>query len=144
MKTFVITIERQMFQTHDLEIEAEDADEARELAEEEIPNIAPDGWDPGLETPRDNLSTTCLPRIRIRSRAPFETMNLTSSPSEIEEVARPARNATGAWRKRLTLREGLARVRWSRCYLALPIVRPRLVQASRVDRSNRAAVKISG
>ena len=46
MKTFVITIERQMFQTHDLEIEAEDADEARELAEEEIPNIAPDGSGP--------------------------------------------------------------------------------------------------
>ncbi len=41
MKTFVITIERQMFQTHDLEIEAEDADQARELAEEEFPNIAP-------------------------------------------------------------------------------------------------------
>jgi glycosyltransferase involved in cell wall biosynthesis len=28
--------------------------------------------------------------IGMASRAPFETMNLTSSPSEVEEVARPA------------------------------------------------------
>jgi hypothetical protein len=34
-------------------------------------------------------------RIGITSRAPFETMNLTSSPSEIEEVARPTRRLRG-------------------------------------------------
>jgi hypothetical protein len=43
-------------------------------------------------SPRDNLSTTCLPRIGpphwITSPAPFKTMNLTSSQSEIEEVWR--------------------------------------------------------
>jgi hypothetical protein len=37
-------------------------------------------------------------------------MNLISSPSEIEEVATPNSKATGAWRKRLTLREGGAPV----------------------------------
>ena len=48
-KTFAITVERQITQTYDFEIEAENADEARELAEYEIPNIAPDDWDLGLE-----------------------------------------------------------------------------------------------
>ena len=43
-KTFTITVERQITQTHIFEIEAETADEARELAEDEFPNIDPDDW----------------------------------------------------------------------------------------------------
>jgi hypothetical protein len=46
MKSFAITIERQTTQTHIFEIEAENADEARELAEDEMLNIDPDDWDP--------------------------------------------------------------------------------------------------
>ena len=49
MKIFAVTVERQVSQTHDLEIEAEDEDTAREVAEDQIPTIAPDAWDPGLE-----------------------------------------------------------------------------------------------
>ena len=48
MKKFSITIERQVSKTHDFEIEAEDADEARELAEDETPNIDPADWELGL------------------------------------------------------------------------------------------------
>ena len=43
--TFAITVVRRTTQTHDFEIEAESADEARELAEDEIPNIDPSDWD---------------------------------------------------------------------------------------------------
>jgi hypothetical protein len=47
MKTFAVTVERQISQTHDLEIQAESSNEARELAEDEIPNIDNDDWDIG-------------------------------------------------------------------------------------------------
>ena len=47
MKKFAITVERQVSQTHDFEIEAESIDEARDLAEDEISNVGPDDWDLG-------------------------------------------------------------------------------------------------
>ena len=45
MKTFAITVERQISQTYDLEIEAENEDEARERAEDQCSTIAADDWD---------------------------------------------------------------------------------------------------
>jgi hypothetical protein len=44
MKTYRITVSREITQTRDLEIEAETEDEARDEAEGEIGNIADDGW----------------------------------------------------------------------------------------------------
>ena len=48
-KTFNVTVERQITQTHSFEVEADDADEARELAEDEIANIDSGDWDDGFE-----------------------------------------------------------------------------------------------
>jgi hypothetical protein len=44
MKTFRITLTREISQDLNLEIEAENADEAREQAEDEILNLAEDDW----------------------------------------------------------------------------------------------------
>ena len=43
-----MTVSREVTQTHVLEVEAEDEDEAREQAESEIGNIAEDDWDDGV------------------------------------------------------------------------------------------------
>jgi hypothetical protein len=48
MKTYRITISRQMPQTHDLEIEAENEDDAWIQANQEIANISEDDWDDGV------------------------------------------------------------------------------------------------
>ena len=48
MKTYHVTVSREVTQTHVLEVEAEDEDEAREQAESEIDNIAEDDWDNGV------------------------------------------------------------------------------------------------
>ena len=48
MKTYHVTVSREMTQTHVLEVEAEDEDEAHDLAEDEIQNIAEDDWDDGV------------------------------------------------------------------------------------------------
>jgi hypothetical protein len=47
MKTYHVTVSREVTQTHVLEVEAEDEDEAREQAESEIDNLAEDDWDSG-------------------------------------------------------------------------------------------------
>jgi hypothetical protein len=44
MKTFRITLTREISQDLHLEIEAENTDEARERAEDEILNLAEDDW----------------------------------------------------------------------------------------------------
>jgi hypothetical protein len=48
MKTYHVTVSREMTQTHVLEVEAEDEDGAREQAESEIDNIAEGDWDDGV------------------------------------------------------------------------------------------------
>ena len=48
MKTYHVTVSREMTQTHVLEVEAEDEDAAREQAESEIDNIADGDWDDGV------------------------------------------------------------------------------------------------
>ena len=48
-KTFSVTIERQITQTYSFEVEADDADAARELVEDEIASIDPNDWDDGFE-----------------------------------------------------------------------------------------------
>ena len=48
MKTYHVTVSREVTQTHVLEVEAEDEDEARDQAESEIDNIAEDDWDNGV------------------------------------------------------------------------------------------------
>ena len=48
-KLFAVTVERLIAQSHTFEIEAEDADEARDLAEDEIPRIDPSDWDDHFE-----------------------------------------------------------------------------------------------
>ena len=48
MKTYHVTVSREVTQTHVLEVEAEDEDEAREQAENEIGNIAEDDWGDGV------------------------------------------------------------------------------------------------
>jgi hypothetical protein len=50
MKTFRIILTREISQGLNLEIEAEDADEARERAEDEILNLAEDDWRVSQET----------------------------------------------------------------------------------------------
>lgn len=44
-KTYRIEVTRQIAQTHSFEVEAENGDEARELAEAELLNISDDDWD---------------------------------------------------------------------------------------------------
>ena len=46
MKTFQVEIKRAVTQTHDLEIEAENEDEAREKADDEVHYIE---WDDGID-----------------------------------------------------------------------------------------------
>jgi hypothetical protein len=48
-RTFSVTVERLIAQSHTFEIEAESADEAHDLAEEEITNIDPADWDDHFE-----------------------------------------------------------------------------------------------
>jgi hypothetical protein len=50
MKTFRITLTREISQDLNLEIEAENADEAREQAGDEILNLAEDDWRISQET----------------------------------------------------------------------------------------------
>ena len=45
MKLYRVTVRRTIAQTCDIEIEAENEDEARELAEAELLNISDDDWD---------------------------------------------------------------------------------------------------
>jgi hypothetical protein len=49
MKTFRVEIKRAVTQTHDLEIEAENEDEAREKADDEMHYIDDSEWDDGID-----------------------------------------------------------------------------------------------
>ena len=50
MKTYRITVRREVEQTHNIEVEADNEDDARDQAEGEIDNIADDSWDDGFTT----------------------------------------------------------------------------------------------
>ena len=50
MPTYRITVRREVEQTHDLEIEADNEDDARDQANEEIENISEDDWSDGATT----------------------------------------------------------------------------------------------
>ena len=60
MKTYHVTVSREMTQTHVLEVEAEDEDEAREQAENEIDNIAEADWDDGEEAKDDAAASPSI------------------------------------------------------------------------------------
>jgi hypothetical protein len=50
MPIYRITIRREVEQTHDLEIEADNEDDARDQADYEIENISEDDWSDGATT----------------------------------------------------------------------------------------------
>ena len=50
MPTYRITVRREVEQTHDFEIEADNEDDARDQANEEIENISEDDWSDGATT----------------------------------------------------------------------------------------------
>jgi hypothetical protein len=59
-KTYSVKVTREITQTHHLEIEAEDEDEARDLAEDEILNIAEDDWDDDERTSDPEIDKVTL------------------------------------------------------------------------------------
>ena len=50
MPTYRITVRREVEQTHDLEIEADNEDDARDQANDKITNISEDDWSDGATT----------------------------------------------------------------------------------------------